>query len=128
MSTTQPMTDTPTAGLLRLLMRLDAEAVESDEQRLFTRRAVHGPVSLWQRTEQFVAGRPPMTGWALDLSEHGLGMLLESPIEVGSNWLVDLESLADRSLRLVARVIYCHRVLSRTWRVGALFQFPRAEG
>lgn len=71
-----------------------------------------GPASQWP---------PRLHAWAMDLSEAGIGLLIEQPLPAGSLWQVNLQSLAGQPLFLTVRVVYCQQLLPNAWRMGGVF-------
>ncbi len=66
--------------------------------------------------------KPVYAAWVTDISDVGLGMLVDrDPSEHESLW-IDLSSLVNQPLLVPIRMVYCTRLLSRTFRVGALFR------
>ena len=124
--------------LSELLDHLDRHSAAMDEQRLGARRAVQGPVAIspcggaGRRTDRpdgvWIGddGAPQrLHGWALDISEAGIGLLIEQPLPGGSIWQVNLQALAGRPLFIAVRVIYCQQLLPSAYRVGGLFVEPQ---
>jgi len=106
--------------LVGLLDRLDDEAVFDMGLRSSMRRAIHAPVTLGVMAGDY---KPLYRGWATDLSLNGLGLLTEHDVPMDAVLTINLESVAGEELLLPIKVCYVMQMMSRTYRVGGVFQF-----
>lgn len=110
--------------LASLLDRLDDEASYDIGQRGGKRRAIHAPVTLGVMAGGY---KPLYRGWATDLSPEGLGLLTEHDVPMGAVLFVNLEMVAGQELLLPIRVCYVSQLMSKTYRIGGVFEFS-SEG
>ena len=64
-------------------------------------------------------------GWILDLSTHGVGLLLTQPLAAGTLLLLHLKSTSgDRCYELAGQVIHSTTQTDGDWLIGCLFADP----
>jgi hypothetical protein len=79
-----------------------------------------GPASLADLT--YAATGETLKVWLHDLSEGGISFFLPSPLETGTELLLNLKSQSQkRRFLLTARVTHATRELDGTWRIGCAF-------
>jgi hypothetical protein len=60
----------------------------------------------------------PVNGWAHNLSEGGVGLILDLPVETGSDVEIDLYTQAGVKVTLRGRVAHATERPDRSWLVG----------
>lgn len=59
--------------------------------------------------------------YGLDMSYHGIGFLADQPLAPNSKLRISLQPLGLAGISILARVIYCRRLLDGVYRFGAEF-------
>jgi len=110
----------PRLQLRTLLERLEDEAAYDIGLRNSMRRSVHSPITLG-----VIAGdyKPLYRGWATDFSLNGLGMLTEHDIPMNASLTISLEAMVNEPLLLPIRVCYVSQLMTKTYRIGGVFDF-----
>ncbi len=119
----------PRHALSELLDRLLFEsAMTGPDVRAERRIAVHAPLTLGVCVDPAgpsVRGfRPLYQAWATDLSDTGVGMLVEHDLPLHKRLWANLDALMAQPFVMPLQVVYCRRLLSTTHRAGAMFLFP----
>lgn len=119
MPPTAPPNGTPNAGLENaldaLLGQLHSSNEPADERRIHPRAAYTARITVTTGP-----GRPPVLGYGRDLSRGGISFLTSTPLPLEDVTLT-LPQRKEPTLRLLARVIRCHQLLSGIYDVGACF-------
>jgi anti-sigma regulatory factor (Ser/Thr protein kinase) len=98
-----------------LLEQLNGPAVPTDGRRLHPRAAYTARITIEIRADQ-----PPVIGFGRDLSHGGIAFLTSTPLPLDSATLT-LPQSDHKALRLLARIIRCHQLVSGIYDVGARF-------
>ncbi len=98
-----------------LLEQLDKPALRPDERRTHPRAAYTARVTVETRL-----GQPPVIGFGRDLSRGGMAFLTTAPLPLDKVTLT-LPQPHRKELRLLARIVRCHQLLSGIYDVGARF-------
>lgn len=98
-----------------LLEQLDGPAVRPDERRIHPRAAYTARV-----TVEVEPGKPSVLGFGRDLSRGGIAFLTTTPLPLDKVTLT-LPQPNRKTLRLLARIVRCHQLLSGIYDVGAYF-------
>jgi len=61
--------------------------------------------------------------WALDISSHGVGLILEDPSPPLLKLFIDFSSVMGEQFLLPARILYCRELLPHTYQAGAVFMW-----
>lgn len=59
--------------------------------------------------------------WATDISESGIGLLTEKPLEVGQVYQVSLQALLNEPMLVPVSTVYTRRIFTHTYRAGGAF-------
>jgi anti-sigma regulatory factor (Ser/Thr protein kinase) len=98
-----------------MLEQLNGSLVRHDERRLHPRAAYTARITIETGPEQ-----PALIGFGRDLSRGGIAFLTSSPLPL-ENVILTLPQPDCKSLRVLARVVRCHQILSGIYDVGARF-------
>lgn len=99
----------------KLLEQLNGPAGRSDERRLHPRAAYTARI-----TVEIGPDRPPVVGFGRDLSHGGISFLTNSPLPK-DNVTLSLPQPDQQVLRLLARIVRCHPLVTGIYDVGARF-------
>lgn len=98
-----------------LLEQLDGPALHPDERRIHPRAAYTARVTIETGPDQ-----PSVLGFGRDLSRGGISFLTTTPMPLDKVMLT-LPQPNRNPLRLLARIVRCHQLLSGIYDVGAHF-------
>lgn len=98
-----------------LLEQLDGPPVRPDERRIHPRAAYTARVTI-----ETGPGQPSVLGFGRDLSRGGIAFLTTTPLPLEKVMLI-LPQPNRKPLRLLARIVRCHQLLSGIYDVGARF-------
>lgn len=98
-----------------MLERLTEPVLHHDERRVHPRAAFTARV-----TVETGPDRPPVTGFGRDLSRGGVSFLTSTPLPLDDVALT-LPQPDHKTLRVLARIVRCHQLLSGIYDVGARF-------
>jgi anti-sigma regulatory factor (Ser/Thr protein kinase) len=98
-----------------MLEQLNGPAVRPDERRLHPRAAYTARITIETGPDQ-----PPVIGFGRDLSRGGISFLTSTPLPL-ENVTLTLPQLDRTALRVLARIVRCHQLLSGIYDVGARF-------
>ncbi len=59
--------------------------------------------------------------WAVDISLHGIGLLMDQDLPAGMKLVLSLEPIVRRRCLLPIQVLYSRQILPAAWSVGATF-------
>jgi hypothetical protein len=127
MSTTSCLTGGATTQILDLLFHQLAADVPAHPVREEPRFPIHAPITMGVRVGHNQEYKALDRGWALDISRHGLALLLEHEIPQALEMFVNLDALTQRPCIVPVRVVYSRQLLPRAHRIGAIFLLDDVE-
>ena len=121
MSNASAPTDHDQTGTIeKLKEQLRESKAEFMDRRSSTRLPFSARVSLVGKTED---GSPRSIGdaWVLDVSDDGVGLLTERPLNINDEMVVDFGSAVTEGCSTPIRVVYCINLIGSIYRIGARF-------
>lgn len=110
-----------------LLREYAKQYQQYQDDRAAPRFPLEGRLTLGVAVGDDPSYRPLHQAWLTDLSEVGVGFLVENPLEKMMRLYVNLEVMTNRPCLLPIKVVYCRKLLSHTYRVGACFVWEESQ-
>jgi len=109
-------------ALLHFMRHMAEDTAQTNDHRDEPRLSVHAPVTLGVvlGTDHY---RPLYSGWVTDISADGLSVLVEREVPLHMDLFIDLETLLGQSFIAPIRIVYCKRLLTYTYRLGAALRW-----